>query len=56
MMTVPSLPGLLVLAALACLALGLISFAAAGLLCLHATIRRSRAARRVHTLRPLERP
>ncbi|MET8765503.1 hypothetical protein [Streptomyces sp. NPDC004658] len=55
MMPVPSLPGLLVLAALACLALGLVSFAAAGVLCLHAAIRRSRAVRRVHASL-LERP
>ncbi|MEU9245832.1 hypothetical protein [Streptomyces sp. NPDC048385] len=33
-MTVPTLPGLLVLAALGCLAFGLLSFAAAGLLVL----------------------
>ncbi|MBL1108016.1 hypothetical protein JK361_26085 [Streptomyces sp. 5-8] len=55
-MPVPSLPGLLVLAGLACLALGLVSFAAAGVLCLHTTFCRSRAARQAHAPRSLERP
>ncbi|MYW48856.1 hypothetical protein [Streptomyces sp. SID161] len=55
-MPVPSLPGLLVLAGLACLALGLISFAAAGVLCLNAALRRSRVVRRAHAPRSLEQP
>ncbi|WP_327403861.1 hypothetical protein OG194_29770 [Streptomyces sp. NBC_01288] len=42
-MRVPTLPGLLVLAALGCLALGLITFAAAGVLCLREAFRKAHA-------------
>ncbi|MBK3572625.1 hypothetical protein JHN63_02055 [Streptomyces sp. MBT65] len=42
-MRVPALPGLIVLAALGCLALGLICFAAAGVLCLREAFRKARA-------------
>ncbi|MFJ3794974.1 hypothetical protein ACIPSJ_01660 [Streptomyces sp. NPDC090088] len=49
-MTVPTLPGLLVLAAFGCLGLGLASFAVAGVLCLRHVLRGGRAITRVRAL------
>ncbi|MEU9149174.1 hypothetical protein AB0D59_01140 [Streptomyces sp. NPDC048417] len=49
-MTLPTLPGLLVLAAVGCLALGLVCFAAAGVLLLRHVLRGGRAVARVRAL------